>query len=92
MSYSVEYRLKVRDGSYKWFPRLGRLRMTPDGRILACGSLVDIDALKKAEAAAANTISTASQTIKVLSQALAGLSQATCPCVSLRRCTATMRV
>jgi methyl-accepting chemotaxis protein len=75
MSYMVEYRLKVRDGSYKWFRAAGGCALMPDGRILACGSLVDIDALKKAEASAASTINAAANTIKIVSQALAGLSQ-----------------
>ena len=75
MSYMVEYRLKVRDGSYKWFRAAGGCALMPDGRILACGSLVDIDALKKAEATAATAVNTAGHTIKVISQALSSLSQ-----------------
>ena len=75
MSYMVEYRLKVRDGSYRWFRAAGGCALMPDGRILACGSLVDIDALKKAEDNAAAQIGAAANTIKIVSQALSSLSQ-----------------
>jgi len=75
MSYMVEYRLKVRDGSYKWFRAAGGCSAMPDGRILACGSLVDIDALKKAEALAAQEIKSGSTTIRIVSQALSSLAQ-----------------
>ncbi len=73
-SYMVEYRLKVRDGSYKWFRAAGGCALTPDGRILACGSLVDIDALKKAETSNTEQMGHASKTINVVSQALSALA------------------
>jgi methyl-accepting chemotaxis protein len=41
--YDATYRLKVRDGSYRWFRATGGTRHLPDGRtVLACGSLVDV--------------------------------------------------
>jgi methyl-accepting chemotaxis protein len=41
--YCVDYRLKVRDGSYRWFRATGGCMHQPDGRtIRACGSLTDV--------------------------------------------------
>ena len=74
-SYTVEYRLKVRDGSYKWFRAAGGCRMTPDGRVHACGSLVDIDALKNYEETIAAAMNSADQTIRAMSKGLSGLAQ-----------------
>ena len=52
--YDVAYRLKVRDGSYRWFRATGGCRHATDGlTIRACGSLTDIHAQKVAEIALA---------------------------------------
>ncbi|MGF9563814.1 PAS domain-containing methyl-accepting chemotaxis protein [Neorhizobium sp. JUb45] len=41
--YRVNYRLKMRDGSYRWFRATGGCRHQPDGKtIRACGSLTDV--------------------------------------------------
>ena len=41
--YDVTYRLKVRDGSFRWFRATGGCRHSADGQtIRACGSLTDI--------------------------------------------------
>ncbi|WP_250937411.1 PAS domain-containing methyl-accepting chemotaxis protein [Allorhizobium sonneratiae] len=41
--YRVEYRLKVKDGSYRWFRATGGCKYMPDGvTVRACGSLTDI--------------------------------------------------
>lgn len=40
--YDVSYRLKMRDGSYRWFRATGGCMHMPDGQIRACGSLCDI--------------------------------------------------
>lgn len=41
--YRVEYRLKVKDGSYRWFRATGGCKYLPDGKtVRACGSLTDI--------------------------------------------------
>lgn len=41
--YNVTYRLKVRDGSYRWFRATGGCQYQPDGTtVRACGSLTDI--------------------------------------------------
>ena len=41
--YNVIYRLKVKDGSYRWFRATGGVIMVWDGKPRrACGSLVDI--------------------------------------------------
>ena len=42
-SYSVEYRLRCRDGSYRWFRDTGDTRRDADGKPLwSAGSLVDV--------------------------------------------------
>ena len=40
--YKVDYRLKVRDGSYRWFRATGGCIHQSDGTIRACGSLTDV--------------------------------------------------
>ncbi len=48
--YDVTYRLKVRDGSYRWFRATGGCRYAADGTtVRACGSLTDIHRQKAAE-------------------------------------------
>ncbi|MBB4425880.1 uncharacterized protein YoxC [Bradyrhizobium sp. CIR48] len=50
VGYDVKYRLKVRDGTYRWFRATGGVVLDEKGRPRrACGSLVDIDELMKAE-------------------------------------------
>jgi hypothetical protein len=50
--YDKSYRLKMRDGTYRWFRATGGVARDPSGKPLrACGSLVDIHDLKSAEAA-----------------------------------------
>ena len=51
IGYDVTYRLKVRDGSYRWFRATGGVVLDEQRRPRrACGSLVDIDAAMRAEA------------------------------------------
>lgn len=48
--YAVEYRLRVRDGSYRWFRSRGVAIRNESGKpTRMCGTLVDIDALVQAE-------------------------------------------
>ncbi|CAO3413433.1 methyl-accepting chemotaxis protein [Azospirillum endophyticum] len=48
--YDVDYRLKVKDGSYRWFRAIGGVARDGNGLALrACGSLIDIDAQRQAE-------------------------------------------
>jgi signal transduction histidine kinase len=48
--YEAIYRLKIKDGSYRWFHATGgAVRGTAAGLCRACGSLVDIHAAKQAE-------------------------------------------
>ncbi len=48
--YNVVYRLKMRDGSYRWFRAIGGVARDANGRALrACGSLIDIHAERAAE-------------------------------------------
>ena len=42
--YVVNYRLKVADGSYRWFRATGGCQHSPDGTVRACGSVVDVHA------------------------------------------------
>ncbi|MFN3523464.1 MAG: PAS domain-containing methyl-accepting chemotaxis protein [Phenylobacterium sp.] len=50
--YDVTYRLRVRDGSYRWFRAMGGCRHAEDGvTIRACGSLVDIHEQRATELA-----------------------------------------
>jgi len=43
--YDVMYRLRMKDGSYRWFRAIGGVSRDNSGRPLrACGSLVDVDA------------------------------------------------
>ncbi len=52
VGYDVTYRLKVRDGSYRWFRATGGVVLDEKRRPRrACGSLVDIDDRMKVEAA-----------------------------------------
>lgn len=51
VGYDVTYRLKMRDASYRWFRATGGVVLDEARRPRrACGSLVDIDAMKRAEA------------------------------------------
>jgi methyl-accepting chemotaxis protein len=55
--YDAEYRLKMKDGSYRWFRATGGCARGPAGEPLrACGSLVDISAQKDAEKGAQEAI------------------------------------
>ena len=50
--YDTTYRLKVRDGSYRWFRATGGVVLDSDRRARrACGSLVDIDAAVRGDQA-----------------------------------------
>jgi methyl-accepting chemotaxis protein len=73
-SYSVEYRLMIRDGSYKWFRAAGGCRLTPEGRVQACGSLVDIDELKIAEAKQRQSHTEQNTVVRELASGLARLA------------------
>ena len=51
VGYDVKYRLKVKDGSYRWFRATGGVVLDEKGKPRrACGSLVDIHELMTAEA------------------------------------------
>ncbi|HYH21227.1 MAG TPA: PAS domain-containing protein, partial [Azospirillum sp.] len=48
--YDVVYRLRMKDGSYRWFRAIGGVGRDASGRPLrACGSLIDVHAEKLAE-------------------------------------------
>ena len=73
--YDVTYRLKVRDGSYRWFRATGGCRHAGDGAtIRACGSLTDIHQQKVAEAALKVEADSDHATIDALTKALTALA------------------
>ncbi|MDR3467476.1 MAG: methyl-accepting chemotaxis protein [Xanthobacteraceae bacterium] len=50
ISYNIKYRLKVKDGSYRWFRATGGVVLDANRKPRrACGSLVDIDDAVKSE-------------------------------------------
>jgi methyl-accepting chemotaxis protein len=71
--YDVSYRLKTRDGSYRWFRATGGCRHSADGStIRACGSLTDIHEQKLTEA---KETEHDAQAISALASALRALAQ-----------------
>lgn len=49
--YNLDYRLRLRDGTYKWFNVTGTTRFNSGGKpVHMIGSIIDIDKRKKAEA------------------------------------------
>jgi len=73
--YDVSYRLKVRDGSYRWFRATGGCRYMEDGStVRACGSLTDIHQQKMAEIEAQETAAEDARTIHELRLALQALA------------------
>ena len=73
--YDVTYRLKVKDGSYKWFRAAGGCRYAADGTtVRACGSLTDIHQQKMVELKMAEEVEQDQVTIGSLSKALAALA------------------
>lgn len=51
IGYDVKYRLRVKDGGYRWFRATGGVVLDENGKPRrACGSLVDIDQLMRSEA------------------------------------------
>ena len=73
--YDVTYRLKVRDGSYRWFRATGGCRHSADGStIRACGSLTDVNQQKVVEQAIKIEAEGDNVTIEALSKALTALS------------------
>jgi PAS domain S-box-containing protein len=50
IGYDVQYRLKMKDGSYRWFRAIGGVARDANGiAARACGALIDIDAQKNEE-------------------------------------------
>jgi methyl-accepting chemotaxis protein len=73
--YDVTYRLKMPDGSYRWFRATGGCRYSPDGATaLACGSLSDVHAQTVAEAAIKDEAARTSAVVDGLSHALRALA------------------
>ncbi len=73
--YDVTYRLKMPDGSYRWFRATGGCRYSPDGSIaLACGSLSDVHAQTVAEAAIKEEGARTAAVVEGLSGALKALA------------------
>jgi methyl-accepting chemotaxis protein len=74
--YNIIYRLKTRQGSYRWFLATGGYRHSADGRTArVCGSVSDIHEQKMAELAAAREAEQDSLAIGALATALRALAQ-----------------
>ncbi|WP_420102730.1 PAS domain-containing methyl-accepting chemotaxis protein [Bosea sp. (in: a-proteobacteria)] len=73
--YDVIYRLKIRDGSYRWFRATGGCKYMEDGTtVRACGSLTDVHDQKMAELATQQSMEEDGQAIGVIRAALAALA------------------
>jgi len=71
--YDVRYRLKRKDGSYRWFRAIGGVLRDANGKPLrACGSLIDIQSQKDAEISQAEAEAERRQTIAQLADTLDG--------------------
>jgi methyl-accepting chemotaxis protein len=74
--YDVTYRLKTRDGSYRWFRATGGCRHSADGStIRACGSLTDIHEQKLTELNTAKETEHDAHAISALGAAMRALAQ-----------------
>ncbi len=74
--YDVTYRLKTRDGSYRWFRATGGCRHAADGKtIRACGSLTDVHEQKVLDLQSSDEAAAARQLVEELSAGLQALSQ-----------------
>ena len=74
--YDTTYRLKMPDGSYRWFRATGGCRYAPDGSTArACGSLSDIHAQMVAEAALKDEAARTSAVIDALGAAVKALAE-----------------
>jgi methyl-accepting chemotaxis protein len=83
--YDATYRLKMPDGSYRWFRATGGCRYSADGATArACGSLSDIHAQTMAEAAIKDQGARTAAVADGLSAALKALPMATSPPASAK--------
>ncbi len=74
--YDVTYRLKVRNGSYRWFRATGGCRHSADGTtIRACGSLTDIHDAKSIEATQAEAARHGAEVVRILSKSCESLAE-----------------
>jgi methyl-accepting chemotaxis protein len=74
--YDATYRLKMPDGSYRWFRATGGCRFSADGSMArACGSLIDIHAQTVAEAAVKEEAARVAAVINSVSEALKSLAE-----------------
>jgi methyl-accepting chemotaxis protein len=71
--YDVTYRLKMRDGAWRWFRATGGC-MRKGGYVRACGSLVDVHSQKTAELQQARANADQKAVVEGLAQALTALS------------------
>ena len=73
--YDVTYRLKMPDGSYRWFRATGGCRYLPDGSTaMACGSLIDVHAQVTAEQSIKDEAARTAAVVDGLSTALKALA------------------
>jgi methyl-accepting chemotaxis protein len=67
--YDVTYRLKMKDGSYRWFRATGGA-VHKDGQVRCCGSLVDIHAQKLAEMDQARVVAEQNEAVMAMAAAM----------------------
>jgi methyl-accepting chemotaxis protein len=73
--YDVTYRLKVRDGSYRWFRATGGCKYQPDGvTVRCCGSLTEIHEQVMLQEEAKKSAEEGKVAIGALLQAIAALA------------------
>ena len=73
--YDMTYRMKIKDGTYRWFRGSGGCRHQADGRtILACGSLTDVHDLVTLQETSARETEADNVAIQALTEALAALA------------------
>ncbi|MCG5238238.1 methyl-accepting chemotaxis protein [Azospirillum doebereinerae] len=69
--YDVVYRLRMRDGGFRWFRAIGGVARDANGLALrVCGSLIDIDAQKQAEVRQTEAEGERRQMVSALAQSL----------------------
>ncbi len=72
--YDVTYRLKMKDGSYRWFRATGGA-VHKDNQVRCCGSLVDIHAQKVAELEQKKVTEQQTEAVNVLADAMSRFAE-----------------
>ncbi len=73
-SYDVEYRMKMRNGDFRWFRATGGCKLDVNGRIHACGSFSDIHEAKVTQGRIESGAGAAREFFAAMSEALERLA------------------